>query len=48
MLQLLPFNINIAVVYPPDTDTPGFAKEMVGKVVNILVLADNFVIKRNW
>ncbi|XP_067928533.1 3-dehydrosphinganine reductase-like [Watersipora subatra] len=31
--ELLPFNINVAVVYPSDTDTPGFANENIGKAV---------------
>ncbi|KAF6031509.1 KDSR [Bugula neritina] len=31
--ELLPFNINVGVVYPPDTDTPGLAKENAQKAI---------------
>lgn len=29
--ELCPFNIDVSVVYPPDTDTPGFAQENLTK-----------------
>ena len=30
-MEVSPFNINICVVFPPDTDTPGFELEQIGK-----------------
>jgi len=37
----LPFNINVGVVYPPDTDTPGLAKENAQKVSKIKAVCMN-------
>ncbi len=31
LTELKPHNIRISVAYPPDTDTPGYAKEMETK-----------------
>ena len=30
-MELKPFNIYVSVVYPPDTDTPGYEVEMQSK-----------------
>ena len=31
-MQLLPSGVRVMVAYPPDTDTPGYAKENLSKV----------------
>ena len=36
-LQVKPYNIGVSVVFPPDTDTPGFENENKGKVRKKLV-----------
>lgn len=30
-MEVSPYNINVCVVFPPDTDTPGFELEQIGK-----------------
>lgn len=35
VFQLLPFNINVGVVYPPDTETPGWVEENKDKVKSL-------------
>lgn len=30
-MEVKPFNINVSVSYPPDTDTPGYKEEMLTK-----------------
>jgi len=37
--ELLPFNINVGVVYPPDTETPGWVEENKDKVVECLEIS---------
>ena len=35
--QVKPYNIGVSVVFPPDTDTPGFENENKGKVRRKLI-----------
>lgn len=30
-MEVTPFNVNVTVLFPPDTDTPGFEQEQIGK-----------------
>ena len=36
--QVKPYNIGVSVVFPPDTDTPGFENENKGKVRRKFIL----------
>ncbi len=39
--ELKPYNINVSVLYPPDTDTPGLEKEAETKPKECLILSEN-------
>lgn len=39
--ELKPFNINVSILYPPDTETPGFEKENEIKPKECLILSEN-------
>lgn len=33
--QVKPYNVAVSVVFPPDTDTPGFENENKNKVLHV-------------
>ncbi|WP_371804197.1 SDR family oxidoreductase [Candidatus Lokiarchaeum ossiferum] len=39
--ELKPYNINVSILYPPDTETPGFEKENEIKPRECLILSEN-------
>jgi len=40
-MELKPYNITVTVGFPPDTDTPGFAKENVDKPQETLLISES-------
>ncbi|ETE65005.1 3-ketodihydrosphingosine reductase [Ophiophagus hannah] len=40
LMEVKPYNIYVTVAYPPDTDTPGFAKESQNKVLETKLISE--------
>ena len=40
-MELKPYNIYLTLAYPPDTDTPGFKEENIGKPEECQILSDS-------
>ena len=39
--QVKPYNIRVTVSYPPDTDTPGYAQENIGKPKETVLISES-------
>lgn len=40
-MELKPYNISVTLSLPPDTDTPGFEKENVGKPAETILISES-------
>lgn len=40
-MELKPYNVSVTLALPPDTDTPGFERENVGKPIETMLISES-------